>query len=761
MERINKRRKPNNYHEDNAHCSGPSFREHGENSLWRSQTTNQHSGQGVQNVNGQFHNGRDFSGIIHCPELYRPHAKTCQWFLKTPEYLDWLDINKFESHGGLLWVKGKPGVGKSTLMNFTFSRVRQKLKKKGEIVISFFFNARGEDLERTTVGLYRSLVLQLFEARPDSPDLQDILDNFPESEWTIESLQNLFEETVLAIGEVSIVCFIDALDECDEQEIRSMLSFLRSTSEQAASNKTRFRICLASRHYPHITMPKCLNLIIEKQAEHDQDITKYLDTELHIGHGEIAKKVRSDLQEKSSSIFMWVVLVVGILNKEYDRGRIHNLPETLRRVPSDLHALFRDILTRDDDNGQGLLLCIQWVLFARRPLSPVELYLAIVSGLEPGKLSEYHQKQERTSTDDIRRYILDNSKGLAELANSEPPIVQFIHESVRDFLLKEKGLQDIWPDLGPNFHGQSHEELKLCCLTYLRNDIVLNYDLPNPLPKASSSETKTLRQQVAERFGFLEYANHNILYHAEKAQCEEIHQSDFLSSISLDNLIKFSNLFENYDTRRHTSKVSLLYILAESNLPALIRAHASPQSCFDVEKERYGTPIIAALATGSEEAVKVLLELEAKDEPPESELHALCKRRTEIRDKSNRSRRAFRYAREKGVVYNVVTGGDEIVLKFLFARNKPNEKDLSLALDKVGRTSLYVAASNGHIDIVRLLLDNGAKIDDPNGFGRTPLMKAAERLHEDVARLLLDRGANIGSRDKNGDTPLHLSTPEL
>jgi len=56
---------------------------------------------------------------------------------------------------------------------------------------------------------------------------------------------------------------------------------------------------------------------------------------------------------------MWVILVSGILNKEYDRGRMYTLRRRLREIPSDLYELFRDILTRDSHNRDELVLYVQ------------------------------------------------------------------------------------------------------------------------------------------------------------------------------------------------------------------------------------------------------------------------------------------------------------------------------------------------------------------------------------------------------------------
>jgi hypothetical protein len=80
------------------------------------------------------------------------HAKTCKWLLKKSEYLDWLDVTKQGEHHSFLWIKGKLATEKSTLMKFAFANARKVMKDR--IVISFFFNARGVDLEKSTIRMY-------------------------------------------------------------------------------------------------------------------------------------------------------------------------------------------------------------------------------------------------------------------------------------------------------------------------------------------------------------------------------------------------------------------------------------------------------------------------------------------------------------------------------------------------------------------------------------------------------------------------------
>jgi len=88
------------------------------------------------------------------------HADTCQWLFARKEYTSWRDPEALRQHHGLFWIKGKPGAGKSTLMKCA----RQCSENTHEdLNISFFFNARGGDLERSAEGMYRSLLYQILE----------------------------------------------------------------------------------------------------------------------------------------------------------------------------------------------------------------------------------------------------------------------------------------------------------------------------------------------------------------------------------------------------------------------------------------------------------------------------------------------------------------------------------------------------------------------------------------------------------------------
>ncbi|KAM0283861.1 hypothetical protein ACHAQH_002242 [Verticillium albo-atrum] len=56
--------------------------------------------------------------------IRKAHDKTCAWLLERQAYLDWLDPAKLDDHCGFLWIKGKPGAGKSTIMKFVCNEMK-------------------------------------------------------------------------------------------------------------------------------------------------------------------------------------------------------------------------------------------------------------------------------------------------------------------------------------------------------------------------------------------------------------------------------------------------------------------------------------------------------------------------------------------------------------------------------------------------------------------------------------------------------------
>ena len=70
-------------------------------------------------------------------------------------------------------------------------------------------------------------------------------------------------------------------------------------------------------------------------------------------------------------------------------------------------------------------------------------------------------------------------------------------------------------------------------------------------------------------------------------------------------------------------------------------------------------------------------------------------------------------------------------------------------------TPMHIAAEEGHVNILSLLLDHGADVDGRGNEGSTPLHRTSIKGELEAGQFLLDHGADINARDDNGWTPLH------
>lgn len=241
--------------------------------------------------------------------------------------------------------------------------------------------------------------------------------------------------------------------------------FLEKLGQVVFQKEVRLKVCLSSRHYPHIGIKRGHSLTIEDQTGHSGDIVTYIQIHLIQDQSPEMASIRTDLCEKALDVFLWVILVVLVLNKVYGQGRISAMRKRLDEIPTQLDHLFAEILARDNENEDDSILLVQWCAFAQRPLTPKELYLAVVAGSSED-IDDY-----TFDPGSIKRFIIGCSKGLVEESKSEPPRIQLIHETVRDFLLQKNGLAKFQPELGGRVVGLSQNRLVEICFRYFLRSV--------------------------------------------------------------------------------------------------------------------------------------------------------------------------------------------------------------------------------------------------------------------------------------------------
>lgn len=300
-----------------------------------------------------------------------------------------------------------------------------------------------------------------------------------------------------------------------------------------------------------------------------------------------------------------------MLNETYDRGNLEATEEHFSRIPAKLDILFEEILAKSAENLNDCLSLLQWTLFSARPLTPVELYLAVRYSNEVAHRDEVQVPDERSCL----RYLLHNSRGLIEQTTGSPTAMQFIHETVREYLLQRGGLTHVEPRLLQNVEGLSHEKLKNGCFEYFKQNWfkALEEDENGRFKKFSSAEQTAMITTWKMQLPFLNYAVNMLFVHADAAQRHQILQWRFLDVMSDEEKSYFAkwvnlwNCFKRRSKQMYSWHISPLYVFSEQNFVHLVQCLLDGNSDPNVRGGKYGYPLQAACVAGHEEVVRLLL----------------------------------------------------------------------------------------------------------------------------------------------------------
>jgi ankyrin repeat protein len=99
-------------------------------------------------------------------------------------------------------------------------------------------------------------------------------------------------------------------------------------------------------------------------------------------------------------------------------------------------------------------------------------------------------------------------------------------------------------------------------------------------------------------------------------------------------------------------------------------------------------------------------------------------------------------------------GREDIVIEILSTLSSDQRRVEIETRDRFGATPLIWASVTGRVEIAKLLLNAGAKVDAKDAKGRTSLIRAVPRGHFEIAKILVENGADVNMRSKNNSTPL-------
>lgn len=269
-------------------------------------------------------------------------------------------------------------MGKSTLMKHVLKSI-STTKEKNSIVISFFFHGRGTSLQKTPLGLFRSLLHQL--ALRCSSVLRDINDVFlnkckiegeygTQWEWNQNELQELLLSQIKEAAKTHIIkVYIDALDECGEEASIHLVDVFQDMAIAST-------ICFSCRHYPLIALKNGLEINIE--ANNANDVRTYVSNQLDKQNS--LAELRDQIIEKASGNFQWVKIVTKIVIDWRKKGLSpKSIHKKIASVPEELNQLYKEMLSGIDEfEKSDSLHLMQWICHALRPMSLTELRFSMV-----------------------------------------------------------------------------------------------------------------------------------------------------------------------------------------------------------------------------------------------------------------------------------------------------------------------------------------------------------------------------------------------
>jgi len=624
-------------------------------------------------------------------------AGTCGWLLRHETYKTWLGSDK-----GLLWIRGKPGSGKSTVLRHAFNHATEISDKT--LVLSFFFHGRGNDLQKTIVGFFRSIVHQLLCNVPET--LAKLVATFRDRRqnmgrhgsawnWHERELQAAIELSVSKVLQTrNVQLFVDALDEAGEDAAVQLADIFKTWLQQRRETRSSWQICFSCRHYPIIDLDYGFQISTENENGHD--IRKYVIIE----GSKIPWQVQNTIIHRASGVFMWARLTVARALLLCRQGiGWKKVQEKINATPKELSRLYSEIvISVFEKGGENSLRIIRWICCATRPLTLEELRCAMIVGPDRRYKSLEECKEADDYDSDMEKRVRFLSGGLAELTASHPPVIQFIHQSVPDYFFVEglwilaglpvpaqNSLDRITPD---EIRSQAEYELSATCLCYM--------ELCQGLLSIQKNKV------APEELPFLGYAERSWVSHTGKITETSV----------LQRLVKF------IEWPRGTAARTLTRVHTFLNGPVTYVPHSS------LGRPIQGLESVTLLSLVSHFGLWRLLEIGMQTTgQPAVDINELD---------------------EAGVtaLHRASSWGHEDLIKVLFKHGAGLEvtrKGIGLS---AGFTALHIAARDNRQGVVHLLLECGADINAQDDAGRTPLLHALKHGHRDVAEFLLEKGAD-------------------
>jgi len=672
---------------------------------------------------------------------------TCRWFLEHPHFQYWWKSKT----SNLLWVSADPGCGKSVLAK---SLVAKELKST-KIHTTCYFFFKDDNVEQTSAtNALCALLHQLFEQR--KPLIKHAMSDFRSNgvylHRLFERLWSILKEAAADAETGTVVCIIDALDECEESGRTRLLNYLDHFYNDTTTNDRKnmvLKFLITSRPYFHIernlqgliskhpvirlageaetlSVSREINLVIKVEVQKLGETLK-LDNSVRLILEEGLLKFRN-------RTYLWLHLILEVVRRRLETVSQRKIRDILSSVPETVDKAYTAILERSE-NKQSAKKLLSIIVSAVRPLTLREMNTAMTI------------EATCTSYDDLDlvpeekcKVIIRNLCGLfVTIIDSR---IYLIHQTAREFLLsnsnpvmssQDQNYTRVWK------HSLTLEASNLIlariCIWYLLF-AVFEVEHLKPPPDLSGGP---IRSGVPPKKDILDYTStHTFLSYAANywaLHFREAHDDidiGLLQSVSFKicdtQSLRFSNWFPVYWTMSkeyesfYPHDIDSLMVASHLGLDAVVQLFLQDGLMVNSLASMKRPALSWAAEAGNEAVVELLLDR--------------CT--TQIGKNRGRS------------VWGGKTKEYRNRIKSVF-RSKvylPEQQIDVNSADAQNQTSLMLGAKNGHKRVVELLLERNAETNCTDQSNETAAMKAANNGHEDIVVLLLERNAWTKSKNK-------------
>ncbi|KIW11867.1 hypothetical protein PV08_09140 [Exophiala spinifera] len=357
--------------------------------------------------------------------------------------------------GPLLWIFGRPGVGKTALAAATVEALKSKYSKyRGNHSVratGYIYFREGQPKLQNLSNLFLAVAGQI--AKQDQRFHQHVtqaIRTYPDILGQTASAESLWDRLFLSFdppledheeagGLLYII--IDGLDEAKDESKRALLTCLRRLlASQPTGQTSHERVSIQVAVFARREIRKLLEIqgsvfegnekiinITEGQTKHDIRVYVRHQTK-HIAAVRMIRKMAPEKSQafesfiehsivtRSEGMFLWAKLVIDRIR---DSPSTESVQHALYDAPSGLldmiHLVFLRLNHEEEDRTRYLADLLAWVLCCRRPLTIAELHVCLIETVGESFITISDDLTERYSSlfDVVQRPSSDDTSRTA------------------------------------------------------------------------------------------------------------------------------------------------------------------------------------------------------------------------------------------------------------------------------------------------------------------------------------------------------------